>query len=324
MGILPAKGRLVATRQKIALGIAGVAAAIAAVGCGASPPSVAAPSAVEQQSHSPIPTPLDSEHPTIPAPATSPSVGPAVSPTEAPLSPAQLVDTFAAYTGGVDSTSHKVEQKDLPGDGRFYQYSDSKDPALANIMPDVYTDYTRPLVETYSQGYLLDSRVVKASNGKDYLIADIVHESAKDKNRVSEQYILPFNLGCVDSDSSDIDVLVTEAGVAVNMLFNDSTKVARPSPADMQAQLKSLSGRFVIFTLDVIKDATGYTQFRDAGYILAHNAIDKDIIEYSKQTVAKPFDEVSQNESIAITVDKPTMDGFNIADVADIGALIFQ
>ena len=88
--------------------------------------------------------------------------------------------------------------------------------------------------------------------------------------------------------------------------------------------MKNFNNKFVVFTLDVIKNPNGYTQFRDSDYILAHNAIDKDIIEYSKQTLIKPFDQVSQNESIANTVNKPIKDGFNIADVADADMLSFM
>ena len=270
-----------------------------------------------------------------PAMTPSPIVTPDVTPTaqlrtpEATptLSPAQILQNeFANYTGGVDSTGQKVEQTNLPAKGRFALFAGDEELAPANILAFngvVNTDYTQPLVETQSQGYLLDSRIVKASNSEDYLIAYMVQESAKDKDGIGVQYILPVNLGSVDPGSRDLDILMTEKGIIASAPAT-TVKSLDCSPAVMEAQIANLHGRFVIFTLDVIRDPQGYEKFRDADFIMAQNAISKDVIEYSRKTLGQPYDKVSQSKLIANVINRQIEDGFDISSVAGSQALSFS
>jgi len=87
---LPTHGRPITTRQKIALGAAALAAATTAAGCEFFPffasktnPS-ASPSAIVEQSSSPIPTPISSENPTIAIPSKSPTKSQSETPSATP------------------------------------------------------------------------------------------------------------------------------------------------------------------------------------------------------------------------------------------------
>ncbi|HUD09264.1 MAG TPA: hypothetical protein VMR77_00450 [Patescibacteria group bacterium] len=96
---LPAKGRPITTRQKVALGIAGLATAVTAAGCDifpfltskATPNS--SPSATVEQSSSPVPTPISSENPTIVIPSKSPTKSPSATPSAAPTETAKPTST---------------------------------------------------------------------------------------------------------------------------------------------------------------------------------------------------------------------------------------
>lgn len=330
---LPAGGRSRTWRTKTALAFAGFATVLTSVAarCNLPPPfgSSDNPQPITSPSSAPsgpdiviTPTPSSpgespSPFPSLPEPGitlTPASSQPETSPTLSPTD--QLTDEFAAYTGGVDSKGNKVEQTNLPDNDRFYTYNIDKSPAQVNIIVFgvVNTDYTQPVVEPTEEGYLLDTREVKASNGKNYLIADMVQESVKAKNGSSEQYILPVNLGCVDPDSKDIDALITGRGIVASE--SDSQKLTSLSPSEIETQLKNSAKQFVLFTLDVVKDGTqGYQQFRDPSYTVAQNAVAKDAINFGKSALTNPFDKIPKSKLLGETINQPVENGFDVSTV---------
>ncbi len=320
---LPTHGR---RPNRLALGIAGAAALLTtAAGCvpilnglgfgkGGETPSPAPSGIVE---HSPIPTLISSESPIVlPTPEVT------ASPTEAPtLSPAdQLKYEFAKYTGGVDSKGQEVEQTNLPDKGRFALFAGDEKLAPANALAFngvIDADFKQPMVEVSFQGYLLDERVVKASDNKNYLIAYMVQESAPSKDGTIEQYILSVNLGCVDADSKNQDYLQTGVGMIASQSSPNANRKFY-SVADMQKQITVYNGTFVRFALDVITEdlhSIGYDVARTSEEIKIQNAVAKDLIEFSKQTHAKPLSQVPQSNLVSKAINKEIKGGFDVSKV---------
>jgi hypothetical protein len=259
------------------------------------------------------PTPSRAAAPSATVAPRSPEVTPTLSPE------AQLRQEIADYSSG---------ETLLPTDGRFYLYLiPGEKPVLANVLAFngvVNTDYAQPVVGVEFEGYIIDTKIIKASDNKNYLIAETVQESVKGSDGKSEQYILPINLGSVDSTSKDINILITGKGIAANAALS-SQKLINISPADMEAQVENHKNEFVIFTLDIIKDGSqGYEQFRDPNYIQTQNAIAEDIIEFSKQTLKNPFSKVSQSNLIQGIINKPVEDGFDPSTIPMSIGVMFQ
>ncbi len=315
---LPANGRPIGKATKL-IGL-GVAAAAVVSGC-----SLPAWLVGENSNPSSMPSGIVEPSPTggmpsastpievtpLPSPSTSPSVGPSQTPEVTPtLSPEQqLKQEIADYSSG------KIK---LPKDGRFYLFLlPGQLPVLANVLAFngvVNTDFTQPVDQVGFEGYPFNQAVVKASNGKNYLIYYMVQESVKDKNGNSEQYILPVNLGCVDANSTDKDSLSRQAGVVASEGGNLETETIY-SAFDLQTQLDNYNKKFVLFFLNYINNPLAFAAARNPEDITAQNPIAGDIIKYSKQTLKDSFSKVPQNKLVTNTINKFVQDGFSINDI---------
>ena len=185
--------------------------------------------------------------------------------------------------------------------------------APANILAfngAVNTDFAQPFVEDEFQGYLLDSGIVKASDGKDYLIADMVQESVRDGNGRSEQYVLPINLGDVNTRNW----LQTNSGIVAS---NPSTlaTLAEYSVSDLEAQLDTFNHRFVLFNAVVVTKSTMFDLWQEPGILRGQNAIAQDIIRFGKQTLRTPYGKAAQTELLANIINTPIQDGFDVGSV---------
>ena len=108
------------------------------------------------------------------------------------LSPAQFCKMNSPNTQVASTRQARKLNKPTCRPRASTLFAGDEELAPANILAfngAVNTDFAQPFVEDEFQGYLLDSGIVKASDGKDYLIADMVQESVRDGNGRSEQYV---------------------------------------------------------------------------------------------------------------------------------------
>ena len=278
------------------------------VGPKASEPPSPTPSGIEQQSNSPIPTPISSETPTIIIPTASPTqeATPTLSPEQ------QLQKTFDHW---LDPTTP------LPDLTRFYFSDSSKTPALANMLAQPGGSFNSILKDpTVShsvpfEGLPIALSEVKASNGKSYVIVYELQESAKDKNGVSQRYIFPVNYGPLGT--TKIGVLTTAAGVEYGSLTQRAISGRYPITTIEKAIQREIGKDFMEFNVSYInsKDIPLYEATRDPQEITAQNPTARAVLLDSWQLLNNPFGKVTLSSAFKKIINNPVVDGFNLADI---------
>ncbi|HUD04690.1 MAG TPA: hypothetical protein VMR59_01765 [Patescibacteria group bacterium] len=314
---LPANGRKPGFRTKVALGVAGLAAAatgvagcILPIGPGKSEAPSTTPSGIVEQSTSPVPIPYSSESPIV-VPSELPS---APASPESTLSPeAQLQQEITDYLDGTTQITNL-----------FFKQNSDKTPAPLNIL-DTNTDFSQPTVTSELQGYNIGQIVEYDANNSPYLVEliGLRDGTAVDPaNPGKGRFIIKADLGRLDNPN-DRDTLNTQAGIIIAKP-SQNTVSETLTVTQMQQRLQQYDGATILFDLhymtgDNVQGPDLPSDRRSKAEMRAQNEIAKETIQFCEQTLIKPYAEVPMSDLLkTLIITQPnqfTNNTFNVSSV---------